>query len=275
MNAHPSPMAVLSDVLFGRAWNRVLPNSVIAILPPLLMDGPMTRDELDRTLREDPHSADGLNSSAWEPLHLWTDEELKDLDEQFADTPLAVDEERTADQVIAEDAARREKALQQMERYFESFGLPIDHSIGGLVDLLVACRVLTLSDGHLSVNEASPLPGEVLPLDPDEAATQDELRWRRLHERTAQAVIALFDVDGQAIDVLHTSIAGLARTLELDPESIRTAVQQLIEEGDFKTTINVETAEEDVPFDLRVDWEQFSRTRVGIHFMHEPDEDLT
>lgn len=122
----------------------------------------------------------------------------------------------------------------------------------------------TEDDGVVRWRSADPLPlpDERLPLSPEEVAAEDELRWARIHYDNAQSIIRLF-VDGD-LDRLPTTLAALAKRLELTVESMREAILVLLDEGDFTASADVERIENHQPFELSVDWDRFEATRIGI-----------
>ena len=257
-------MHVLSDTMFGKGWSRTLPPSMIALLAGVLVERPPTRAELDACLRLSPHSPEGMDSPAWEPLYDWTDDELRELDADFGGPE---DEPRLASEAKEQEAAQREADIATFERYLAAKELPSSHTLGALLDLLIACEVLNVDDrGRHSINSLAPLPEEVLPLDADEAALQDRMRWGHLHETAAQEIIRLFRPDGETIDHLLTDLGQLAERLDRDPEDVRSALQTLIDSGDFSATVNLETVTVGESFVLRVDWAAFNASRIAIRF---------
>jgi hypothetical protein len=117
----------------------------------------------------------------------------------------------------------------------------------------------------LQLNSAAPLPGEVLQLSEEQEEKEDALRWRRLYEGTAQAIIDLFDPDAaQPREVLRTSLQRLSRTLDIDVESAREGLASLLNVGDFTASIDIEPAAEHPMFELRVDWDRFYRSRFRV-----------
>jgi len=263
-------MQVLSDTLFGKGWGRTLPASMVEILTQILFEQSPTRAELDARLRQSQHSPEGLDSSAWEPLHDWTDEEIARLDEDFGQPD---DEPRVASEVKTKEAGQRETNLATFERYLAAKDIPIAHTIGALLDLLIACDVVNIDDsGKHSINPLAPLPGEALPLDADEAVLQDSMRWERLHEATAQEIIHLFHPEGAEIDHLLTDLDQLAKHLDQDPEDVRSALLALLGNGDFSAGVNIETVTVHESFILRIDWEAFHASRISICY-GTPDAD--
>lgn len=254
--------AAFSDTMYGKGWSRTLPPATVILLGEIAMGGVRRRELLDRKLRQNLHTPDGLDSSAWDPLHDWTDEELAGLDDTFGG---AEEERPSAAEVRAEEAAERETHLATMERYLAAKNLPPEHTIGALLDLLIACDVLLVnSSGELTLNPDAPLPAETLPLAPEEASTQDDLRWRHIHEQTAQSIIRLFLPDEQTTDRLDTTLVDLGSLLGCDPEDARAGIQLLLEEGDFTSNPLPETASWTQRLSLRVDWAAFATTRIGI-----------
>lgn len=255
-------MQVLADTLFGKGWSRALPASMIEVFTQILFEQPPTRAELDARLRQSRHSPEELDSSAWEPLHDWTDEEIARLDEDFGQPD---DEPRAASELNAKEAAQREIDLATFERYLAAKEVPVAHTIGALLDLLIACDVVNIDDsGMHSINPLAPLPGEALPLDADEAVLQDSMRWERLHEATAQEIIHLFRPEGAEVDHLLTDLGQLAKHLDQDPEDVRSALLALLGNGDFSAGVNIETVTVHDSFILRIDWEAFRASRISI-----------
>jgi hypothetical protein len=256
--------AVFSDTMFGKGWSRTLPPATVILLGEIAMGGIRRRELLDQRLRQDPHSPEGLDSSTWDPLHDWTDEELARLDDTFGESG---EERPSAAEVRVEEAAEREAHLANMERYLASKNLPPEHTIGALLDLLIACDVVLVdTEGLLTLNPNAPLPAETLPLASEEASAQDDLRWRHIHEQTAQSIIGLFQPDKQTTDQLTTTLVDLGSRLGCDPEDARAGIQLLLEEGDFTSSVPPETAAPSQPLTLRVDWAAFNTTRISIRF---------
>jgi hypothetical protein len=122
----------------------------------------------------------------------------------------------------------------------------------------------TVAEGEVRWRSADPLPlpGERLPLTHEEVAEEDEMRWERIHYDNAQSIIRLF-VDDE-LDVLSTTLANLAERLELPVASVREAILVLLEERDFAASVDVERIDDREALELRVDWDRFADTRIGI-----------
>lgn len=269
---------LFSEICFGRGWSRTLPAAAVVVMAVLTNEGPLTRAQLDEQLRpEVAGGRQGLDAPAWDPLVEYTEEELAAQRESFAGTAFELDDEeesRSAAEVTADEAARRQEHLAEMDSYSDALGVAPVCTLGQLVDLMAACRVLTVDDAQRYVmNPAAPLPGEVLPLGAEESERQDQLRWSDLHSRTAQSVIKLFQPDAaDRIDRIRTSLQKLARHAGADVESVRGAVVNLLEEGDFSASLDVTTAADHQVFELSVEWENFVRSRISIRYAG-PGED--
>ena len=273
--------ALFSDLYYSRGWARHLPVSAIEIMGALVVNGTSGRSAIENHLRRREEFEDGWQSSCWEELHQWTDEELAELREQFKDDPIANavgdDEPDDAAGVMAADAARRERDLAKFDACSAALGLGPLRTMGDLFEFMVASQLLVSNeddDPRYEINPAAPLPSEVLPLSNDERVTEDQMRWQELHEPTAQAIIELFRPDGdKPLDRLRTSMQRLARELDTDVESARAGALNLLAEGDFSATIDLERAEEHRVFELVVDWECFHKKRINLRFVGANDED--
>ncbi len=134
---------------------------------------------------------------------------------------------------------------------------------------MIACGVVIgRTEGEDVVYDLNPdveLPAEVLPLSDEDRAEEDSLRWQDVHEATAQSIIRLFDPDGEdRPERKRTSLTRLARELDSDFESVRAGVLNLLDVGDFTTTIDVEDAAPNQVFELVVDGERFAATRISL-----------
>lgn len=239
------------EIYFGRLWSRTLPEGAINIFTALFA-GPATRAEIHERSRA------GLEGPIWDDLKIYTDDEL--------------DGSETAEEVNTEESAERDRRIAQLNTYGQAHGLrPID-TVGRLLDLMTACRILTLDDdGRYDLNPGAPLPGKVLPLPSAEAELQDKMRWAELHESTAQDLIRLFQPDAEdPVSDLTTSLQRLACQLKIDPERVRAGLQTLLEEGDFSASIDVATAREHQVFKISVDWDQFHEDRISLTVKQPP-----
>ncbi|MFC7597567.1 DUF6042 family protein [Terrabacter sp. GCM10028922] len=271
--------AIFSDVYFQLGWSRALPSSAIAILSPLVSHGPMTLEELEDWLRPEAGVERGWDAEAWEPLHEWTDDELRTQRESFQDTPFASDPEEPSDaaSVMAEEQALRSAHVAELDAQSEALGVAAIRTLRDLLEFMVAGGLLTRQQSGsrtlLKLNAHAPIPGEVLPLSAERQKEEDELRWQRMHESSAQSIIRLFNPHGDRVDALRTSLQRLAGQLDLDVESVRGGVLNLISEGDFSASIDVERAEEHRVFELVADWTAFTASRFSLSVRRPGDED--
>lgn len=257
---------VFTRVYLHSGWSRRLPEGAVTVLSALV-DQPLTREEIHQQLRTATPDRLGLRADAWDPLHRWTDEELATQRAEFAGTPFEASdsEPSTAAEVNAEEADLRRQRLAEVDRYAAAVGVAPVRTLAEVVDLMVACRVLLVDEaGRFEVNAAAPLPAEVLPLGVEETAREDRLRWSNMHDGTAQAIIRLFGPDGAQRGQLRTSLRDLADQVGADVESVRAGLTNLLNDGDFSSTGDVDTAEADDPIELAVSWERFARTRFGV-----------
>lgn len=114
-----------------------------------------------------------------------------------------------------------------------------------VLQYMIACDVvIERTEGKDVVYDLNPdveLPAEVLPLSDEDRAKEDSLRWQDVHEATAQSIIWLFDPDGEdRLEGKRTSLTRLARELDSDFESVRAGVLNLLDEGDFTTSIDAD-----------------------------------
>jgi len=218
-----------------------------------------------------PQAADlGWNSTAWEPLDDYTDEGLQQLRAEFEDTPFAAgsDEPGSAEDVMAEENRLRLEHMDDLDRWSLELEVGPVRTLHDLLEFMIAARVLSKvgasDEAVLQLNSSAPLPSEVLSLSDHDRRVDDELRWQRLHEPAAQAVIDLFDPDGTATTTLRTSLQRLSRQIGMDTESVRAGILNLLQNDDFTATVDIERLLEHQVFELMVDWEKFSRSRISI-----------
>lgn len=269
--------------MFGRGWMRYLPAASILIAGALASDGPMTRDTLlDEWIRVGHREGErNWDADPWDPVKVWTEEEWQEAKRDAADGPFAYG----ADSPAAANAAEIEEHEWQLARsdsYAQALGVEPVRTMAGVLDYMLAAGVvIERQDGEHAVLDLNPevaLPSEVLPLSDEDRAKEDSLRWRDVHESTAQAIIRSFKPDDEEpLDRKKTSLTRLARELDSDFESARAGVLNLLAEGDFTASIDVENATPHQVFELVVDWERFYQNRISLHFVgargNENDDD--
>ncbi|MDX6238455.1 MAG: hypothetical protein QOG10_3270 [Kribbellaceae bacterium] len=64
---------------------------------------------------------------------------------------------------------------------------------------------------------------------------------------------------------MQTSLHRLSRMLDVDVESAREGVVNLLLDCDFTASIDITHAAEHQVFELQADWDQFHRSRITIH----------
>lgn len=216
-------------------------------------------------------------------MKVWTDEEWQQAREAEEHGPFAFGPDDPADAAGANavEIEHRKRELARSDVYSRALGIAPVRTMAAVLQYMIACGVvIERTEGENVVYDLNPdvkLPSEVLPLSDEDRAKEDSLRWQGVHEATAQSIIRLFDPDGaERPERKRTSLTRLARELDSDFESVRAGVPNLLDEGDFTTTIDVEDAAPHQVFELLVDWERFAATRINLRLAiggnDEPDE---
>ncbi|QJU56258.1 DUF6042 family protein (plasmid) [Herbiconiux sp. KACC 21604] len=259
---------LFQSVYLDSGWARILPNAAIEPAQIAVRLQGATLEQFHAELAGSPHSAEGLASDAWEPLHQYTDDELAELDEHFEGTPFASSDEerqRTAAQVMAHEAQLRVAEVAEMDRFAAHLSVAPVRTFRDLIEFMTAAGVLRLNGGTYELNPSALLPEEVLPLSDDVRHREESLRWQRLHEETEYAIIELFRPHELApADRIATTLSQLANELARPVESVREACAQLVAAPDFSTTHDMLVIGVDEPFTMSVDWEIFFATRISV-----------
>jgi Family of unknown function (DUF6042) len=229
-------------------------------------DQPPTLDDLSKVIASPSNPEGSWDASAWEEPKPFTAEELASLRAEFGHPG---EEPEDPDTANADELARFQKDVARVNGWAAAYGLPPVMTCRDTLNLFLVAGVLhkVVEDGAVRFRPAWPFPRveEVFSLTPEEQAHEDEIRWRHLHEGTAQDIINLFDPNGEhPRDSLTTSLERLGRKLDLDPESIRDGILGLLDEGDFSCNIDITTALAHRVFTLTVDWEEFAATRINL-----------
>lgn len=268
---------LFTTIWFSLGWSHHVPATGLAIIQPLFSQGPLSAKELGQHLVPSPKAPDlGWESTAWEPLDDYTEESLQQLRAEFEDTPFAAgpDEPDTAEAVMAEESRLRLERMDEVDGWSRELGVEPVRTLRDLLEFLLAAGVLSTSGAGdaalIQLSESAPLPGEVLSMSDDERRADDDMRWQRLHEPAAQALIDLFVPDGTATTTLRTSLQRLARHLDLAVESVRAGVLNLLNDGDFSASADVERLLDHQTFELTIDWERFRSSRITI--VHRSDD---
>jgi hypothetical protein len=242
--------------VFATGLSRHLPHAGAVLLAAVVsFPEPPTLDELGKVLRRPSDPTGSWDGPAWEEPKPFTPEELADLRAEF---PHADEEPEDADTVNAQEVARFQEHRARVDRYAAHYGLPPIRTCRDLLRLLLAAGILhqVVEAGASRFRPAWPLPvaEDVFPIAAEERVREDELRWRDLHEGSAQRIIGLFRPDsGEAGDSLTSSLERLGRRLDLEPESIRQGILNLVGAGDFSVNVDIARVPPHKVFTLRVD----------------------
>ena len=100
----------VQKILFSDGWSRLPADGATVLLMIVASEGPITRNGLHRSLLDGRTAEHGLNDAAWDEPHVYTDQELADLDEHFEGTRFETprDEPRTAVEGNADEQTRRQ-----------------------------------------------------------------------------------------------------------------------------------------------------------------------
>mgnify|MGYP001367664163 CR=1 FL=1 len=144
----------------------------------------------------------------------------------------ALDEDLIAEARDPASRAALRAGLDRRRELLAPLGLGSGASMGDLLNLMLALGLATWSadDGDPPVVrtvDPLPLPAERLPLTPEEAAREDDLRWRALTQPVAERIAAL--LAGEQVDVLVTSLERLAVRLGCDPDDVRQGLAGLVD----------------------------------------------
>ena len=254
-------------ILSRQGWSRFLPhagNDLVNILEA----GAATRAAIAPQLGEVDEDL-GWASPAWyepDPDDEFTDQELRELDEQFGGFGA-----QSAEEANAEEAALRAAKVAAVDGYARGLGLgPVRTAADALAYLLAARVVVAQGEQEgapeqvrYALNPSAPAPGEVLAISEEERATEERIAWRRPYERAAQDILATFDsrIPGPT-QSRKTTLERLGREIGADAQAARGGVMCLLIDGDFTATIDVEHAKSHKVFELVVDWAVYATVRA-------------
>jgi hypothetical protein len=230
-------------------WPRHLPHNALSVFEAVLhlhveaISGDLSEQPIGSRAGERLAEIGGLNADVFEQQ----EHELR----VFPDEP--------------EEAELLAETRVQLAEYGAQYDLVV-RTNSDLAELMrrigVLQRIEENGDVSWRISDPMPLPSERLPLSAEQTAAEDSVRWQRVHYENAHAIIGLF-WKGE-LDSLSTSLAGLAVRLDIDELSSREAVLALLADGDFTATADIERLPATTPFELRVDWEKFDESRIGI-----------
>ena len=123
----------LSRVFAGSGWSRTLPPRTVALLAPLVAEGPKTRGQLEDALsvRRRPADAIGLATPAWAPLPEWSAPALHRATPPGESAP-AVEQVRRAER------RNRARHVSNLDAYADALDVHHVDTLGDLLDLVTA-----------------------------------------------------------------------------------------------------------------------------------------
>lgn len=222
-------------------WSRVGPPVLPILLVGMVMDGsPFTREELAPFVRTVANPDGALSATCWESAEDSEDQEI-----------LA-------------------KVMADSARYAAHYGLPPLQTVDDVITLLVTAQVVReVPDeaGLLRLHPAHPLPtpANVFPLEEEERVLQRRMRIDAAYEGDSYRIIKMFEPTDERREEITTSLDRLARTIDGSPYDAQQAVQLLLDNGDFTTSVDIAELPPHKVFRLRCDWEKFDASRIGIH----------
>ena len=243
-------MSLLPDWLsdYVRAgWLRWLPHEANTIF---LAVGALTEEEREGDLDEQPEDSDAGKLLAEVPL-----------DEPTWQSQSAEAEEHPEERELVR------AAIERLNRGAAQQGTGPIETNRDVLELMSRIGLITRTEDGGMVEwrlGSVPLPEDVLDLTPEEREEEDRIRWANVYERSAQRIVQLF-VD-EELPGIETSLASLGERLGLDPEDARHSIANLLEEGDFATSVPVDRVDPQQPFRLTVDWEKFNEQRISVKF---------
>jgi hypothetical protein len=262
-----------SEVLYGMFWCRYIPDTAERALQAVCTHEHPTLEFILKWMTTD-HVRYGMGAEApvWDPPRTWTDDELRDHQDPYPPEP---GDPTTAAEANAQEQAEHAEKIQKYDEYAASLGLPPIRTVLDVVHYLTACGLITVDsdegEPRYRMNHTPRLPGEVLNLPQDELAKADQWRWARVHEPTTRRIISLFTNAAEQPSSKRTSLQRLARELGLDVETTRAGLAVLLQDDDFTATDDPETIAEHQVFEIHVDWDLFSSTRVQVR-LATPDD---
>lgn len=253
-------------ILTAQGWSRFLPHAGDDLVR-ILEAGPATRAAIAPQLGEVDEDL-GWASPSWyepDPDDEFTDQELRELDEQFGSFGA-----QSAEEANAEEAALRAAKVAAVDGYARGLGLGPLRTAEDVLGYLLAARVVVAQGEEgapeqvrYALNASVPAPGEVLVISEEERASEEAIAWRRPYERAAQDILFTFDsrIPGTT-QSRKTTLERLGREIGADAEAARGGVMCLLVDGDFTATIDVEHAESHKVFELIVDWAVYATVRA-------------
>lgn len=181
--------------------------------------------------------------------------EGEDISEFSDDEPVLDDDDK--DQIVPDS--------ERIRRLREATGMEIE-TLGDCLRLLERLRLIQLVDDAWLANEKiGTLPEDVLVLSDAEQRSEDEMRWAALHAPAREVLIKLFawaHLKGEERPLNH-SLTSLSQVVGYDTLVLREAFAELVQDGDFKSSRDIATVDDDEPFEVSVDWDRFNELRLS------------
>lgn len=262
-----------SEVLYGMFWCRYIPDTAERALQAVCTHEHPTLEFILKWMNADPvRYGLGAEALVWDPPRTWTDEELREFQDQYPPEP---GDPTTASEANAQEQAEHAAKIQKYDGYAAALGLLPIRTVLDVVNYLTACGLITVDsdegEPRYRMNHTPRLPGEVLNLPQDELDEADRWRWAHLHEPTTRRIISLFTDDADQPSSKRTTLQRLARELGLDVEATRAGLAVLLQDEDFTATRDPETIAEHQVFEIHVDWELFATNRIQVR-LATPDD---
>jgi hypothetical protein len=183
-----------------------------------------------------------------------------------ADAPLRhlvpAGRERTREQVADDDECVA-RTTADLDRFSRHAGLEPPATLGGLISLMQAYGIVAeRADGRVVLVDPTPLVVGAGVLHADEVASEDRLRWRKQFEPLVNDIIRTFVEDART--TWTATLTEFGHIFEADPDSVRHALAQLCEEGDFTVDPAPEAAALDARITVTVDWAAFDENRISV-----------
>ncbi|MFC7220365.1 DUF6042 family protein [Streptomyces polyrhachis] len=162
---------------------------------------------------------------------------------------------------------------EQFSTMLTTAGFPVPTTVRDLSELYLtwglARREETQGGTRWSMPAALPLPGDLLPLDPELTERLDAIRWSmRTGPLLATLIDHLVSDLGEPTETL-TSLDRLAAATGQDVDDVRFALAELVKSGDARVQRGQEPADAERleahrRFRLVMDWEHFHDNRIQI-----------
>ncbi|MFD5748980.1 DUF6042 family protein [Streptomyces sp. NPDC127033] len=162
---------------------------------------------------------------------------------------------------------------EQFSTMLTTAGFPVPTTVRDLSELYLtwglARREETPDGTRWSMPAALPLPGDLLPLDPELTKRLDGIRWKTSTGPLLDTLIDhLVDDLGEQTETL-TSLDRLAAATDQDVYDVRLALVELVKSGDARVQRGEEPADAERleahrRFRLVMDWEHFYENRIQV-----------